>query len=122
MNGRIQEALLSRSSFLSMSMYLFQYQCFFHTLSTMSSIGTPFVSGSRNLVNSPMTTIHAAKKKKIAALMWHIIDRNACAMRKVKSMLELTAKANPAVLVSTGNVSLGINQPRGPHDQAKLIT
>lgn len=43
-------------------------------------------------------------------------------MRKVNSMFELTAKANPAVLVSIGNVSLGINQPRGPHDHAKDIT
>lgn len=41
---------------------------------------------------------------------------------KVKIMFELTAKANPAVLVSIGKVSLGINQPRGPHDHAKDIT
>ncbi|KAG5600965.1 hypothetical protein H5410_032335 [Solanum commersonii] len=43
-------------------------------------------------------------------------------MIEVKSMFVLTAKAKPAVLVSIGNVSLGINHPRGPHDQANDIT
>ncbi|KAG9157350.1 hypothetical protein Leryth_004997 [Lithospermum erythrorhizon] len=38
------------------------------------------------------------------------------------NMFELTAKANPAVLVSIGNVSLGINHPIGPHDHANDIT
>jgi hypothetical protein len=43
-------------------------------------------------------------------------------VRKVKSMLELTAKENPAVLVSSGNVSDRITHSSGPHDRAKLAT
>lgn len=54
--------------------------------------------------------------------MWQSIERKAWAMRKVKSMLELTAKEKPAALVWIGKISLGINQPRGPHDQAKPET
>lgn len=37
-------------------------------------------------------------------------------------MFVLTAKAKPAVLVSIGNVSLGINHPKGPHDHANDMT
>lgn len=37
-------------------------------------------------------------------------------------MFVLTAKAKPAVLVSIGKVSLGINHPRGPHDHANAMT
>lgn len=37
-------------------------------------------------------------------------------------MFELTANANPNVLVSIGKISLGINYPSGPHDHAKDIT
>ncbi|KAL2530545.1 Cyclic nucleotide-regulated ion channel family protein [Forsythia ovata] len=62
------------------------------------------------------------RRKCRPAYIWHSIDRNACAIRKVKTILALTAKANPAVLVSRGKVSLGINQPSGPHDHAKDIT
>jgi hypothetical protein len=69
-----------------------------------------------------MVTIQTAKKKKMKARMEHIKDRKACAMRKVKSMLELTANENPAVRVSSGNVSDGMSHPRGPHDHAKLDT
>ncbi|KAK6796611.1 hypothetical protein RDI58_004312 [Solanum bulbocastanum] len=43
-------------------------------------------------------------------------------MIEVKSIFVLTAKAKPVVLVSIGNVLLGINQPRGPHDHANDIT
>ncbi|KAL5701857.1 hypothetical protein ACHQM5_027149 [Ranunculus cassubicifolius] len=87
-------------------MYLFQNQCCFHTCSTMLSMGTFFVSGRRNMTNNAIAMIHAAKKKNINAFI----------------MLELTAKAKPIVLVSRGNVSLGINHPRGPHDHANAMT
>lgn len=40
----------------------------------------------------------------------------------VQIMFVLTAKKKPAVRVSNGNISLGINQPRGPQDQAKPET
>jgi hypothetical protein len=33
-----------------------------------------------------------------------------------------TAKKKPALLVSRGKISLGINQPKGPHDHAKPDT
>lgn len=88
----------------------------------MSSIGTPFVSGSKNTVNNPMKKIQTEKKKNMFDFIWHNIDKNAWAMPKVKNMLVLTANAKPAVLVSKGNISVGINQPRGPHDHAKAIT
>ncbi|KAG5628747.1 hypothetical protein H5410_000464 [Solanum commersonii] len=39
--------------------------CCIHTLSTMESIGTPFVSGKKKKTNNPMTTIHPEKKKKM---------------------------------------------------------
>jgi hypothetical protein len=35
---------------------------------------------------------------------------------------DLTASENPAVRVSSGNVSDGMSQPSGPHDQAKIDT
>ena len=41
---------------------------------------------------------------------------------KVKIMFMLTAQKKPAVLVSSGNISLGINHPSGPHDHAKPDT
>ena len=100
----------------------FHTGCCFHTLSTIESIGTPLVSGNRKMTKTPMIKIQAEKKKNMYARMWHSMDRNNWAMMKVKSMLELTANAKPAVLVSRGKVSLGISQPRGPHDQAKDIT
>lgn len=104
------------------SMNFFHTGCCFHTLSAMESIGTPLVSGRRNTTNIPIARIQAEKKKKINARMWQSIERNDWAMTKVMSMFELTAKAKPAVLVSTGKVSLGINHPSGPHDQAKHMT
>lgn len=106
----------------SSSKNLRQNQCCFHTLSTMTSTGTPFVSGMKKKANNIITMIQAAKKKKIPACILHNIDKKACAMMKVQSMLELTAKEYPAVLVSRGKVSLGINQPRGPHDHANPPT
>lgn len=66
--------------------------------------------------------IQPAKKKKIPDLMWHSMVRKACAMMNVQIMFMLTAKKNPAVRVSRGKISLGINQPRGPQDQAKPDT
>ncbi|BAT00550.1 Os07g0206650, partial [Oryza sativa Japonica Group] len=101
---------------------LFQNQWRRHTVSTISSMGTPFVSGSSQKTKAAMITIQIAKKKKMKAFILHIMERKACAMRKVKSMLELTAKENPVVLVARGNVSDGISHPRGPHDHAKLET
>lgn len=106
----------------SSRMYLFQYQCVFHALSPISSMGIPFVSGNKKMTNKAMINIHAAKKKKIPARRWHIIDKKACAMMKVNNMLDTTAKAKPTVLVSRGKISLGINHPRGPHDHAKFAT
>ncbi|KAL8139566.1 hypothetical protein V2J09_005587 [Rumex salicifolius] len=69
-----------------------------------------------------MIRIQPEKKRKTYALKWQSIDKKAWARMKVKSMFVLTAKANPAVLVSTGNVSLGMSHPSGPHDHAKDIT
>jgi hypothetical protein len=87
----------------------------------MGSIGTLFFV-SCNSTKNPILRIQPAKKKNTKARILHNIVKNARVMRKVKSMFELTAEANPAVLVSRGNVSLGINQPRGPQDHAKDIT
>jgi hypothetical protein len=63
-----------------------------------------------------------AKKKKIPYLKLQSIDRNACAITKVKRRLTQTVTLCPADLVSRGKVSLGINHPRGPHDHAKADT
>ncbi|KAH9620823.1 hypothetical protein KSS87_015130, partial [Heliosperma pusillum] len=54
--------------------------------------------------------------------MWQSIERKACAIKKVNNMFELTEKANPAVLVSTGKISLGMSHPSGPHDHANDMT
>ncbi|KAH9618887.1 hypothetical protein KSS87_015598 [Heliosperma pusillum] len=54
--------------------------------------------------------------------MWQSMERKACAIRKVNNMFELTEKAKPAVLVSTGKISLGMSHPSGPHDHANDIT
>lgn len=58
-------------------MYLFQYQCCFQTTSVMDSIGTPLVSGMKKRVKTPMTKIHAAKKKKIQAFIPHNMVKKA---------------------------------------------
>lgn len=106
----------------SSSKYLFQNQCFFHTLSVISSMGIPLVSGNKKMANNSMTRIHAAKKKKIPARMWQSMVRNAWAMRKVNNMLVPTAKKKPAFRTSNGKISLGINHPKGPHDHANPDT
>ncbi|KAH9611474.1 hypothetical protein KSS87_003323 [Heliosperma pusillum] len=54
--------------------------------------------------------------------MWQSIERKACVIWKVNNMFEVTEKANPADLVSTGNISLGMSHPSGPHYQAKDMT
>ena len=43
-------------------------------------------------------------------------------MAKVKSMLTDTLMDCPAERISRGKISLGTNQPSGPHDQAKPAT
>lgn len=43
-------------------------------------------------------------------------------MRKVKNMLTETLTACPAGLISNGQISLGTNQPNGPHDHANPAT
>ena len=106
----------------SASIYLFQNQCGFHTLSLTSSMATPFVSGIKNKANSPITLIQALKKKNIPDLIPQSIDKKACAITNVNNMLHETATANPALRVSRGNVSLGISHPKGPHDHANPIT
>ena len=98
---------------------LFQYQCCLQTLSVISSIGTFLVSGSMKNAKSPMINTQAEKNRKMPYLRWHSIERKACAITKVKSMLTDTVTLCPIERVSSGNVSLGINHPRGPQDQAK---
>ncbi|KAG0489098.1 hypothetical protein HPP92_007756 [Vanilla planifolia] len=68
--------LLALSSSTS-TMYLFQYQCCLHTLSVISSTGTPFVSGKRKMTKMAMMSIQPPKKKKMPDFMWHIIERKA---------------------------------------------
>lgn len=80
---------------------LFHNQCFFHTLSFISSIGIHLVSGRNTYAKVPITTIQTAKKN-IPDLKWHNIVRKAWAMMKVQIMFMLTVKKNPAVLVSNG--------------------
>ena len=117
------ELTSSSSSMRSASVTkLFHNQCFFHTLSIISSIGTFLVSGTRNTTNTDIINTQPAKKKKIPYLKWQSIDRNACATPKVKRRFTHTVTLCPADLVSRGNVSLGINHPRGPHDHAKADT
>ena len=48
--------------------------------------------------------------------------RKHCAIMKVNIMLNITVIAVPAERVSSGNISLGINQPSGPHDHANAAT
>uniref|UniRef100_A0A0A9HB98 GSVIVT00019956001, HT5 n=1 Tax=Arundo donax TaxID=35708 RepID=A0A0A9HB98_ARUDO len=58
----------------------------------------------------------------MAYLRWQSMERNACAMTKVKSRFTHTVTLCPADLVSSGNVSLGMSHPSGPQDQAKEET
>lgn len=71
------------------------------------------------MAKRPMTTSQNAKKKKIPDRIVHSIVRNDWAIMNVKNMFMLTVINKAELRVSSGNVSLGINQPRGPHDHAK---
>ncbi|KAF1880655.1 hypothetical protein Lal_00011714 [Lupinus albus] len=59
-----------------------------------------------------MIKTHPEKKKKIPNLKWQSIERNACAITNVHTKFTQTVTLCPADLVSNGNVSLGISQPK----------
>lgn len=61
-------------------------------------------------------TIKPANSKKIPYRRWQRDTRKHCAIRAVKSMLTQTTILCPADLVSSGKISLGTSQPRGPQD------
>ncbi|KAH0467366.1 hypothetical protein IEQ34_004604 [Dendrobium chrysotoxum] len=82
-------------------------------------MGTPFISGKRNRTKSPITRDQPEKKKKVAAFISQSMERKTCAIRKVKIMFPLIEHHKPAVLVSRGNISLGIKPQRGPHDHVE---
>jgi hypothetical protein len=76
------------SSLLSIN--LFQNQCFFHTLSVISSIGIFFVSGSRNTTNIDMMSTQLEKNKKMPNFKVQSMERKDCAITKVKIKLTQT--------------------------------
>ncbi|BAT08086.1 Os09g0416250 [Oryza sativa Japonica Group] len=102
-------------------MTFFQNQCFLHR-STISSMGTPLVSGRKTWTKTVMTVIHPAKKRKMPNLSAQSRDRNACAMTKVKKRFTATVMLCPADLVSSGKISLGTVHPSGPHDHPNAST
>lgn len=105
----------------SSSMNLDQYECDFQTL-TISSIGIPLVSGSMKNTKIVITKTKKPKKMNKPNFMWHNIIKKTCATKKVKSMLTDTLTLWAAERISNGKISLGTNQPRGPHDQANPAT
>lgn len=84
----IFHSLLVVSKNQSSSKYLFQNQCFFHTLLLISSVGIPLVSGSKSTAKLPITTIQAVKKKNIPNCIWHSIVRKAW-VRKFANSISL---------------------------------
>ena len=99
----------------------FQNQCFCHN-NTISSMGTFFVSGRKKKMKMVMITSQPAKKRKMPYRKWHNIVRKSWAMRKVNNKFTETTRPCPAERISIGKISLGTNQPSGPHDQAKPAT
>ncbi len=104
----------SKSSF---GMNLFQNQCLLHTIS-ISSMGTPFVSGRKKKKNICAIANHAAKNRKRPHLKEHNMDRLVSRAKKLNNKRTKTVMLNPADLVSSGKISLGINQSNGSHDIA----
>lgn len=95
--------------------YLFQNQCFCHSR-CISSMGTCFVSGKRKKMKQLMMKIKEANRRKIPYLRWQSEVRKSWATAAVKIMFTHTTILWPADLVSRGKISVGTNQPRGPHD------
>lgn len=100
---------------------LFQNQCFLHRR-IISSIGIPFVSGSKTHTKIVMTVIHPAKKRKIPNLNAQRRERKDCPIMNVKRRFTATVMLCPADRVSSGNISLGTVHPSGPHDHPKATT
>lgn len=63
-----------------------------------------------------------AKKMNKPNLNVHSICMKISAMKNVKIMLTATLILCAADRISSGKISLGTNQPRGPHDQANPAT
>ncbi|GER41540.1 exodeoxyribonuclease 7 large subunit [Striga asiatica] len=105
----------------SSGIYLPQNQWLFQTV-FISSIGTFLVSGMKKNTNAVMSTTQPAKKKKSPNLRWHSMERKSWPMMKVKNIFTETLMDCPADLVSSGWISLGTSQPRGPHDHANAAT
>jgi hypothetical protein len=101
----------------SSGMNLFQNQCLLHTIS-ISSSGTPFVSGRRKNTNTCATTTHIAKNRKRPHLNEHNMDEFVSRVKKVNRKRTKIVKLNPADLVSSGKISLQIDQANGSHDTA----
>jgi len=85
-------------------------------------MGTPLVSGRNLLMNVVITTTKHAKKMNNPNFMWQSIAVKICAMAKVKIMFTDTFTLCAAERTSSGNISLGTNHPRGPHDHANPAT
>jgi hypothetical protein len=104
-------------SISSFGMNLFQNQCLLHTIS-ISSMGTPFVSGRKKNINTCAIATHAAKNRKRPHLKEHNMDRLVSRVKKLNNKRTNIVMLNPADLVSSGKISLGINQANGSHDNA----
>ncbi len=102
-------------------MNLFQNQCLLHT-SSISSMGTPLVSGTYRNTKNGMKKFHTAKKRKRPHLREHNMVKNDSMITKQNKKFTDTPMLSPADLVSSGKISLGINHSHGPHDQAHPIT
>ena len=102
-------------------MNLPQNQCAFQT-AYISSIGTPLVSGKKKYTNKVIMMTNPLKNRKRPNFKWQSMVRKHCPIMKVNVMLNITFKACPAGRVSKGKISLGTNQPKGPHDHAKAAT
>jgi hypothetical protein len=101
----------------SSGMNLFQNQCLLHTIS-ISSSGTPFVSGRRKNTNTCATTTHIAKSRKRPHLNEHNMNKFVSRAKKVNRKRTKMVKLNPADLVSSVKISLQIDQANGSHDTA----
>jgi hypothetical protein len=97
-------------------MNLFQNQCLLHT-SSISSMGTPLVSGTYRSTKNGMKKFHTAKKTKKPHLREHNMVKNDSTITKLNKKFTDTPMLSPADLVSSGKISLGINHSHGPHDQ-----
>lgn len=100
---------------------LFQYQWLFQTW-LISSIGMPLVSGKKKKMNIDMSRTKKAKKMNNPNFKWQSIVKKTWATMNVNNMFTETFTLCAAERISKGKISLGTNQPRGPHDHAKPAT